>query len=694
MSIEWVEVDHLLVSDEKSKELKPALKLILIELKKVFINGENWLNTPLYKKQTIEKRRYKDIHYLIPWSYHQGIFTNPKYSLDLKEYFFGGRFSKVGGTFTRYALAYGLLTKKEIEKIKELYEWTVAIAYISFASVYCFFINKPFSEMTDEDFDREDLHWVYCLNKNGLVSRIGIQNIRLQLEYSNRVFSIKRPSLTIFQKLKNNYTEYKCVLEDYYKYLIASGLKPKTVYEKFAKLKWLFEYLEMNNISLLNFRNKDFSMINQSMELKGFGVSYRMKILSNIRLFLEWGTLIYECFPTKVEFPKQLFKNLSKTWEKELIEGDGKAFPIEGLEKKIMNIVFNFEPQSEIEELCKEFWLIAGSCPTRFEFIRNLSVDCINPMLNNNTLYGLTSEYEDKGGNVYGEFPIFDRIGIEAVLRLQKRIEGSGFLPIENPRNRLKYVHLFQLGKAPFILSGYLIRTFLHEKILLNIPEIESYINEGNEKFEIGSHGFRHYIATTVMVKTRDIKAVQYILGHHDVTMTKLYLRSKVSKNTLLYSILDGYEKKELSGKFYLSLIDILFNEELTNYEMLNALSTQMEVNLFLKQFGRKRDMGWCMTEESCDNFYRCWSCEHFLLRKEEIEEAIDKLAKHIIEHKKLINESRDFKYNNPIATDSIKKIALIQKRIMDLGLKPEKIWQMVQNTLLGKDIKEVLKDV
>ena len=98
--------------------------------------------------------------------------------------------------------------------------------------------------------------------------------------------------------------------------------------------------------------------------------------------------------------------------------------------------------------------------------------------------------------------------------------------------------------------------------------------------------------------------------------------------------------------------------------------------------------------QEHCETYYRCWGCQHFLLRKEEIEEAIEKLAKYTINHKSLMENSKNFSYDNPIAADSIKKIALIQKRIMDLGIPSEKVWEMVKNKMQGKDIKEALKNV
>ena len=54
-------------------------------------------------------------------------------------------------------------------------------------------------------------------------------------------------------------------------------------------------------------------------------------------------------------------------------------------------------------------------------------------------------------------------------------------------------------------------------EILPRIKEIEDYKIENDGKmFEVGAHGFRHFIATLVQAKTRNIKATQFVLGHHD----------------------------------------------------------------------------------------------------------------------------------------------------------------------------------
>ena len=140
------------------------------------------------------------------------------------------------------------------------------------------------------------------------------------------------------------------------------------------------------------------------------------------------------------------------------------------------------------------------------------------------------------------------------------------------------------------------IRDFLKEKILVNIKEIEEYEKETGQKVEIGSHGFRHHLATVVQSKTRDTKATQFVLGHRNEKMTMEYLKSRVSRETLLYSIVDGYEKKEISGKFYLKLLDMINQKK--DSDIVEILNKKMALEDYLKEYGLKRDMGWCTSQD------------------------------------------------------------------------------------------------
>ncbi|MGM2810346.1 hypothetical protein ACS2QX_28775, partial [Bacillus cereus group sp. Bce027] len=92
--------------------------------------------------------------------------------------------------------------------------------------------------------------------------------------------------------------------------------------------------------------------------------------------------------------------------------------------ERIIQECYAYVPDTEREALCKDFWLIVGSCPVRFDFIHNLAIDCLKPMLNSDSFLGITSVYRDKSGNVNAQFPLFDNVGIEAIQRLQERCDA------------------------------------------------------------------------------------------------------------------------------------------------------------------------------------------------------------------------------------------------------------------------------
>ncbi|MEC2554806.1 hypothetical protein P9W85_26335, partial [Bacillus tropicus] len=484
-------------------------------------------------------------------------------------------------------------------------------------------------------------------------------------------------------------------IREYQKDMIAGGYSKATIAKKDVTLSNFLSFLKEHSgiVQMSNFQRKEFWAYYTWLSLK-FGTSYTYAHVLDAKVFIEWGLNEYPDFPKTIDFPEGLSSKLNRVVTAEQENSDGRAFPIEGLAEGIIQECYAYVPKTEREALCKDFWLIVGSCPVRFDFIHNLAIDCLKPMLNSDSFLGITSTYRDKGGNVNAQFPLFDDVGIEAIQRLQKRCHEKGFEAITNPNNKQEYVHLFHENNVNGLLPKTAIRYFLRDRILPRIKEIEDYkIKNDGEMFEIGAHGFRHFIATVVQVKTRNIKATQFVLGHHDEKMSMRYLRSKISRNTLLYSIIDSYEKQEISGKYYLTIIEMWNDDSIEDSKLFDAFVSNMDLTTFLKQYGRKRDMGWCMSEDNCETYYRCWGCHHFVLRREEIEEAIELLATHFREHRNLVQNSNDYTDNNPIAVSSIKTQALIQKRLTDLGVSPEMIWEMVRLKLMGKDIEEVLSN-
>lgn len=695
MDLDWIEIDDFPEITRGNKERQNRLERILKRLKSEYPTGLVWINTSLKNLQPVNNLYLNDIIYIIPWAFKKGLMSDRGYRKIIL-YYLNCFYEKkqISMQCVNVANYYQLISHNEIERITELRNPSDYSNFISVISIICFSFGKKFVDITDKDI--LDDHVDMALN-SVVTSRNLIQKIRFSLGYTTKIKLTSHFKKSFVDKMIDEHLDFREIINDYQKYMVTSKYAKDTISAKNSFLSTFLEFLKdnSNTIKLVNFQKKNFWQYYDWLCLKPqYGNSSILNRILNAKLFIQWGLNIYPEFPEILDFPEEISKKLSRIAMEENENSDGYAFPIAGLAEKIIQVCYSFIPKNEREQLCRDFWLIVGSCPVRFDFVHNLSFDCLKPMINSNDFFGLTSEYRDKAGNIHGEFPIFDKIGIEAVQRLQQRCIDKGFKPITNLENGLIYIHLFQESNNSGILSATAIRSFLHENILSNIYDVKAYQQSNHgQLFEIGAHGFRHHIATVVQAKTRNTDATQFILGHRDKKMTMTYLRSQVSRNTLLYSLIDGYEKQELSGKFYLRLVEMWADDSIEDDRLFDVLTSEMELSHFLKQYGRKRDMGWCLTEVSCENYYRCWGCHHFLLRKEEIEEAIRILGRLFLNHRSLVKNSKEYTDENPIAADSIKKQALVQRRLTDLGMQPEMIWDMVRMELTGNDIKEALND-
>ncbi|MGR2743157.1 hypothetical protein ACUXVC_10915 [Bacillus sp. N6] len=688
MNTEWIEIEDLPRS-EANESRKKALKGILNKLKTKYSTGDIWLKAPLEEKEPFKWGRMKDSGYILPWALERGLMHYPEYRKAIIDYY-SKFFNRVSGLCKELAEHYQFVTEEEVEALKALRKDSEKEYFVRSFYKLCVVFGKKLKDVTDKDVLENCVDWSF---NSVVTSRNIIQKARFALGYTTKkqlIHWYKKPPV---DKLMAEHPYLETPIRDYQKYMIAGRYSKTTITKKYTTLSNFLSFLKEHSetVQLSNFQRTEFWAYYKWLSLK-FGTSYTYAHVIDAKLFIEWGLNEYPDFPKTIDFPEGLSSKLNRAVTAEQENSDGRAFPIEGLAERIIQECYAYVPDTEREALCKDFWLIVGSCPVRFDFIHNLAIDCLKPMLNSDSFLGITSVYRDKSGNVNAQFPLFDNVGIEAIQRLQKRCHARGFKAITNPNNNLRYVHLFHEDNVNGLLTRTAIRDFLKCEILPRIKEIEDYKIENDGKmFEIGAHGFRHFIATLVQAKTRNIKATQFVLGHHDEKMSMRYLRSKISRNTLLYSIVDGYEKQEISGKYYLKIIEMWTDESIDNSRIFDDLNSEMELSSFLKKYGRKRDMGWCMSEDNCETYYRCWGCQHFLLRKEEIEEAIGLLAQLFLEHRSLVQNSKHYTDDNPFAASSIKTQALIQKRLTDLSLSPEMIWEMVQLKLLGKDIKEAL---
>ena len=388
--------------------------------------------------------------------------------------------------FVKHALENQYLTEEEANFIQSLRKISIGRACKAIASLLCFIYKKPFNELSDEELDHDQVKWVYDIYKLGRRNpRMLLQEARIHYSLTEKVLKQKTYK-TWLEKMSEEYPDYKQIFEKFTYYMKSNGYTKPTMDSYETSIKQLFEFMEeYQKMNLSEFNGDKYVKFHDWLAEKGNANSSIFLKIIKVKNFMAWGISDFECFPKVLDYPETFSSSLSRKVEEEREESDGRAFPIEGLAEKIAKACYEYNPTDESEELFKSFWLIASSCPVRFEFIRNLSVDCMELLLNSNGMYGLTSSYEDKGGNVNGQFPILDRIGVEVVGKLQKRVEMKQFQPILNQSNKQKYVHLFQLEEYPYLVPSDWFRNFLHEKIIPTIPEVKEFEERNGQKIEI-----------------------------------------------------------------------------------------------------------------------------------------------------------------------------------------------------------------
>ncbi|MEH6908786.1 hypothetical protein V7008_24400, partial [Neobacillus drentensis] len=454
--------------------------------------------------------------------------------------------------------------------------------------------------------------------------------------------------------------------------------KTVTIDNKFKNIKKFIEYVDTQGFKDCSyFDSIDLERYIKYLELDGLKASSINTAIPSLLSFFEWTSGAYDVFPNQIDYPKQTIKRIRKQAERIREEEDGLAFENEETPKAIVSFLLNFKPRNETEFLCKYFWILTSSCPVRQKFTLSLEANnCLYPMLNEKTLYGLFSQDADKAGNKNGQFPILDENGIHAVRILENRINNGNFKEVYNEKFRRSYIHLFQFQNSSKALTSTTVDKFLSQVIK---PAISVTLGVQSEKIKAGTHSFRHYLLTHIIRKTGSEEAAQAASGHHDNRMIrKAYIVSKHGKKALLLRALDKYETGEITGKFYLRLIELLTSNN-PDTEMMRDLASNMELHEFISRHGRSTEMGYCFDEDhTCNHYLKCWNCPSFMLCKEDISGAITLLRRLILEFQEMVENSKDFSLDNTISRNKLTAISMIKERLGDLKYTDEQIEEMV----------------
>ena len=636
----------------------------------------DWINDDTKEKITLfncfginKSDVTNELIYILFWIDESNVLKIKEYKSIIMDYF---KDKFLSSYFLSFALYKGFLTKEDIEKIKSIKSQKLKISHIA---LLCIYFKKNFYDITEEDLKE---YYQY-----DLIHRYSLEDVRLKLNISNIIPKYNRPhrnwdSLFNHNVFGNIFKEYRKILE-------SSSAKSSYISSTGIALKHLIQFLE-------EFNYKDFSIFNSPSMYEGL-IDYLDEItgpqntkshIPRIRNFIEYNAGdMY--FPTKSVFCSQYW-SLHCRFVKKLSRQSSRshAFSDANLATEIVKLLLNFKPENEIDFLCKQFWLIIASCPCRFSYILNLEAyEAIKPLPNSSKeAYGVYSRFADKAGNKYGQFPILDRLGVNAIKILQKRAKELKLKPLYNKEKKASYVHLFQLTDKPWLLNENHIYSFFCTNILNKLKEFSCTPDE----IKASAHSFRHYIATNITLVSKNVETTQTALGHHDIVMTHEYLRSKSSKDTILFNIIDKFKKKEITGKFYLKLVQLLTSDDTTTDELIHALTTEMKLDEFFQKYGKRVEAGYCFSNESCSSWYACWSCSNFIITKNEINEAIKILAIQILELKNM-QQCSDFSFDAPSVTKKLDLISCIIKRLTELGLTEDDIEKMVHNCFNNKDL-------
>lgn len=673
--LDWIDhkclIDNYLFDDTYSR--KYCINLLVNEFFKKYPTPEEWLLTPITKKETVKIQGYTELNYIICWAWDKKLFIHPRYSLILLEYFLH-RNNYNSRASVWFARKLKLLTEYEITIIQ-----THKQGIINRISTHCLFLMKPFS-----CFEDEDIHKLPQLFDHYSYNSITLQNIRLKLRYSN-IVPKRNIRQTNWDTLINiNKTGY--IYEKYYEYLVRCNARNKYIGQTGSVLITLNRFIEKQNLNdCSTFDSRQFIKLTEYLAYNMIESSV-MVFIAKIKKFFEWGTGVESYFPYKLDYPITYWRSISRKAKEKRKNSNGRAFSEAELANQIVKIIYDYSPNNEIELLCRAFWLIIATCPARFSYILNLdAVDVLQPLPNEPTVLGIYSKLADKAGNRYGQFPILDYVGVKTIRELIDRTKNLEFEPIKNANNNESYIHLFQMTSPPWILDENMVRNFFE----VNVKK--DYLSYYSNSIGINAtaHSFRHHLLTHIALITGDIAVVQTAAGHETEVMTREYLKSKVSRNALLFRVIDKYEAKQITGKFYLRLIELLSNDDAPVDQMLIALTTEMKLDEFINLYGKKLDMGYCFYNSNCSNWLKCWSCVNFLITREEICQAIKILTHQIISLREIQKNSKDFSYDHPIINKKIKTISLIFKRLSEFDITEDQIIKMIDNLLQNKSIDE-----
>ncbi|WP_209121203.1 tyrosine-type recombinase/integrase [Alkalihalobacillus sp. BA299] len=480
--------------------------------------------------------------------------------------------------FVKWALHFTLLLDKELETLGKIKYHASSRNSIA---IHTLILRKPF-----KDFAEYDLEYAPKINSTEY-SIFLLRRLRFHLGYSSVdpvKMKVKKKSTTKRVQKKMTWEDlYKHpvwgkTIKDYYDYMIIGDALPDYIKNMCLLFEQLLVFLEKQGLSdFSNFTYLDYMELTEHLSWGVNGNLLKLRTIvtyiARIKKLFVWGQG-RPLFPNSLDFPEEEWSKMIKESHLEYRKSEGLSFTSNEIAEELVKTIFKYNPKNEIETLCRYFWMITASSTPRLSFVLNLEVgNCLKRMPNEPQSYGLYSPDEDKAGNKYGQFPVLDPMGTKAIAELEKRIQLCNFSPIYNEKVNRKYIHLFQLSNYPWRLTRDHVTSFLEK-----MKEEMSLREGGGSLVKASAHRFRTFLLTHIAMKSGDIEAVRIAAGHKDEKMTRMYLRSRASRNSLLNRVVQKFENNEITGRFYFRIISLLSAEQSPVDEMLRSLATDISL--------------------------------------------------------------------------------------------------------------------
>lgn len=673
MSDTWPPIEHFrrflkeTIQRNNIPQIMWIFKKVIEQLHQTYPTPIHWLEVPPEDRQTFRHGDIRDIWYIIFWSWDSGhLEGDDETAINKRKDFLKYLSTRGRVNLSGFPEKMGLLSKTEVEFIRSKDKSDTGL--MNKLSIHILSIQKPLKDFTEEEIELAD----FMRPNDRRYNAKRLRDVLYELGYSNAPGKVR--IRTLFDECREH-PKWGDIANHYHDHLVRSEALDYYIRKSGAAIYAFFEWLENRNesdASELDYEDflEMFKYFSEKSEGQLFSSKYIGGRLGYVKSFLEWGVGFHSFFSEQLDWPMDVYSGIHKDAQEETYSGDGLAFSDPEFPALMQKAILEYDPQNEIETLCRAFWLIVASSPVRKTYLLNLQAeDCVLPLPNAPDAIGLYSPYAgiEKAKHRNGQFPILDMSGLRAVEFLQKRIIEGDFKPLWNERAKAAYKHLFQLNEFPWILNDSQLRGFF--------DRIAESINHGDKKGK--AHAYRHYLITHIAIETGNSELARLAAGHENQTMLNRYLRSNLSRNALLFATLKKYQDGELSGRFIWRIFEAVMSTETEPEEIIRALgSEQLSLEEYLSKFGlpAPTGVGRCLVQGACEFEAKCFSCHHFILRKEELNQAFHVLSSLIREMESMIRGSVSFTSQNSKARGLMTQISLLIEMIKHLGFKDEEI--------------------